>query len=79
MRQVRVWILADGCQGKSGYQGASLFLPAGKEAAARALQRARVPEGGGYQFLYSGWPDFQQRLFWEQIPCSLGEADFLAG
>ena len=79
MRQIRVWILADGCQGQSGYQGASLFLPAGREAAARALQRARVPEGGGYQLVYSGWPDFLQKLFREQIPCSLEEADFLAG
>lgn len=45
MRKIRVWMRADVCQGKSGYQGAFLLLPVWQKAAARRKNRG-MPEGG---------------------------------
>ena len=43
-----VKISADWRRGERGYEGAEIKLPANHFALADALQRAQVPEGGGY-------------------------------
>lgn len=43
-----VKIVADKCRGERGYEGAKIKLPTNHFALADALQRAQVPEGGGY-------------------------------
>lgn len=45
---MKVKISADQRRGKRGYEGAEIKLPASHYALADALQRAQVPEGGGY-------------------------------
>ena len=44
-----VTIIADKYKGRRGYKGAPLELPAGRFSMEDALERARVPEGGGYE------------------------------
>lgn len=56
---MQVNITADQYRGQKGYAGAELELPASQLAIADALQRAHVPEKGGYQtYQFKGWPDF---------------------
>lgn len=56
---MRVIIYADCYADLRGYQGAMLDLPATPYEVRDALQRARVPEGGGYTMKGAGdWPDF---------------------
>ena len=59
MMRMRVNIYADGHENLRGYQGAVLELPATPYEVRDALQRAHVPEGGGYMLEDTGdWPDF---------------------
>lgn len=56
---MRIDIYADCHADLRGYQGAVLELPATPYEIRDALQRARVPEGGGYTVESAGdWPDF---------------------
>lgn len=59
MMQMQANIYADSHENDWGYQGAALELPATLYEVRDALQRARVPEGGGYTLEGAGdWPDF---------------------
>lgn len=59
MMRMQANIYADCHENDRGYQGAALELPATPYEIRDALQRARVPEGGGYTLEGSGdWPDF---------------------
>lgn len=54
-----VKISADQRRGERGYEGAEVRLPANRFALADALQRAQVPEGGGYLLhKFGDCPDF---------------------
>lgn len=76
-------IVAD-CHSKTrGYHGADLDLPAGPYEIEDALQRAHVPEGGGYVLEGAGcWPVFLWAALWGSGPLSggnaLGELNLLA-
>lgn len=57
--RMRVTIAAEECNGKRGFERASVELPASRFELADALQRAHVPEGGGYEMQsFEGWPSF---------------------
>ena len=59
MMRIQANIYADCHEKLRGYQGAMLELPATPYEISDALQRARVPEGGGYTLESTGdWPDF---------------------
>lgn len=59
MMRMRANIYADCHADLRGYQGAVLELPATPHEIRDALQRAHVPEGGGYKLESIGeWPDF---------------------
>lgn len=59
MMRMQANIYADCHEDERGYQGAALELPATPYEVRDALQRARVPEGGGYTLEGAGgWPDF---------------------
>lgn len=59
MMRMQANIYADCHENDRGYQGAALELPATPYEVRDALQRARVPEGGGYTLEGAGgWPDF---------------------
>ena len=59
MMRMQANIYADCHENDRGYQGAALELPATSYEVRDALQRARVPEGGGYTLEGAGdWPDF---------------------
>ena len=56
---MQVTITADQHRGQRGYHGADLELPASRYAIDDALQRAHVPEGGGYELHgFRGFPSF---------------------
>ena len=62
MMRMQANIYADCHEDERGYQGAALELPATPYEVRDALQRARVPEGGGYTLEGAGgWPDFLRR------------------
>lgn len=59
MMRMQANIYADCYENDWGYQGAVLELPATPYEIRDALQRAHVPEGGGYKLEGTGdWPDF---------------------
>lgn len=59
MMRMQANIYADCHENERGYQGATLELPATPYEIRDALQRARVPEGGGYTLEgFGDWPDF---------------------
>lgn len=56
---MQVTITADQHRGQRGYYGADLELPASRYEVDDALQRAHVPEGGGYELHgFGGFPGF---------------------
>lgn len=75
---VMVW--ADRYCGRRGYWGAAIELPASPLEIQDTLQRARVPEGGGYQVCsYIRWPQFLERRLDNSGPKTLEEINLLAG
>ena len=83
MMRVQVNIYADCYKDLRGYQGAVMGLPADPYVVRDALQRARVPEGGGYTLESTGdWPDFLSAALFNASPLSgenaLGELNLLA-
>lgn len=62
--RMTVMVMADCGHGKRRYWGAKIELPAGPYEIQDVFQRARVPEGGGYQVhSFEGWPGFlKERL-----------------
>ncbi len=71
MMRIQANIYAD-CHGNlRGYRGAMLELPATPYEIEDALQRARVPEGGGYTLESTGdWPDFLWTALFNASPLS---------
>lgn len=56
---MQVAIIANQYRGRRGYHGADLELPASRYEVDDALQRAHVPEGGGYELHgFGGFPGF---------------------
>ncbi len=73
--RIQVNIYADCHRALRGYQGAMLELPATPFEIRDALQRARVPEGGGYTLESTGgWPDFLRTVLFNDSPLSGGNA-----
>ena len=74
-----VTIIADKYKGRRGYKGAPLELPAGRFSMEDALERARVPEGGGYELhQFQGWPNFLRTYLKLCESKTLEEVNFLA-
>lgn len=74
-----VMVMADCGHGKRGYWGAEIELPAGPYEIQDVFQRARVPEGGGYQVhSFRGWPGFLEERLSLSGPKTLGEMNLLA-
>ncbi|WP_300783858.1 hypothetical protein [uncultured Acetatifactor sp.] len=83
MMRIQVNIYADCYKDLRGYQGAEMVLPADPYVVRDALQRARVPEGGGYTLeSMGGWPNFLSAALFNASPLSgenaLGELNLLA-
>lgn len=83
MMRIQVNIYADCYKDLRGYQGAEMVLPADPYVVRDALQRARVPEGGGYTLeSMGGWPNFLSVALFNASPLSgenaLGELNLLA-
>ncbi len=83
MKRRKVNVIADGYSGNREYEGAVLELPATPYEIEDALQRAHVPEGGGYELEGIGeWPSFLWYAIWETgNPAGvnvLGEMNLLA-
>lgn len=71
MMPMQVKINADFYNNLWGYQGAMLELPATPYEIRDALQRAHVPEGGGYTLEGTGdWPDFLRAALSDAAPLS---------
>lgn len=71
MMRIQANIYADCHEKLRGYQGAMLELPATPYEIRDALQRARVPEGGGYTLESTGdWPDFLWTALFHASPLS---------
>lgn len=71
MMRIQANIYADCHEELRGYQGAMLELPATPYEIKDALQRARVPEGGGYTMESTGdWPDFLWTALFNTSPLS---------
>lgn len=71
MMRIQANIYADCHEKLRGYQGAMLELPATPYEIRDALQRARVPEGGGYTLEGIGdWPDFLWTVLFNASPLS---------
>lgn len=71
MMRIQANIYADCHEDLRGYQGAMLELPATPYEIRDALQRARVPEGGGYTLESTGdWPDFLWTALFNVSPLS---------
>ena len=71
MTRIQANIYADCHEKLRGYQGAMLELPATPYEIRDALQRARVPEGGGYTLESTGgWPDFLWTALFHASPLS---------
>lgn len=71
MTRIQANIYADCHEKLRGYQGAMLELPATPYEIRDALQRARVPEGGGYTLEGTGdWPDFLWTALFNAAPPS---------
>ena len=78
-RGMQVHITADGCSGKQGYEGATVELPASRYELEDALQRAQVPDGGGYELRrFLKWPEFLSRYLASSGSKTLEEASLLA-
>lgn len=74
-----VTIIADKYKGRRGYKEAPLELPAGRFSMEDALERARVPEGGGYELhQFQGWPNFLRASLKLCERKTLEEVNFLA-
>lgn len=77
---MKIMITADKLRGRRGYHGAELELPADRYAMEDALQRARVPENGGYAAVpREGWPRFLNRALLDSGKKTLEELSLLAG
>lgn len=77
---MQVHIMADECNGKRGYEGADVELPASRFELEDALQRAQVPDGGGYELLrFTQCPGFLSRYLAVSGNKTLGEVNLLAG
>lgn len=81
--RIQAYIYADCHKDLRGYRGAVLELPATNYGITDALQRARVPEGGGYTLESAGeWPDFLWTALFNADSISgknaLGELNLLA-
>lgn len=78
--RLSVNITADDYRGKRGYEGAKAELPASHFELEDALQRAHVPEGGGYELNhFSGCPQFLANYLNLSGDQSLEELNLLAG
>lgn len=78
--RMQVNITADEYRGKRGYDGAAVELPASHFELEDAFQRARVPEGGGYEMQhFSGWPRFLTDYLVLSGDKTLEELNLLAG
>lgn len=74
-----VKISADQRRGERGYEGAEIRLPANHFALADALQRAQVPEGGGYSLhKFADCPGFLRTALIVCQDRTLEEVNFLA-
>lgn len=74
-----VKISADQRRGQRGYEGAEIRLPANHFALADALQRAQVPEGGGYSLhKFEDCPAFLKRVLILCQDRTLEEVNLLA-
>lgn len=77
---MQINITADEYRGKRGYEGANIELPAGRFELADALQRAHVPDGGGYELhRFSGCPKFFATYLILSGDKTLEELNLLAG
>lgn len=77
--RMQVRITADEYKGKRGYEGADVELPASRFGLADALQRAHVPEGGGYELhSFRKWPGFLSRHLAPAGDKTLSELNLLA-
>lgn len=77
---MKVNITADQHRGQRGYTGAVLELPASRYAIEDALQRAHVPEGGGYELhRFSNCPDYLADALIFSGDKTLEEINLLAG
>lgn len=71
MMRMQVKIKADFYNNLWGYKGAMLELPATPYEIRDALQRAHVPEGGGYTLKSTGdWPNFLWTVLFDSFPLS---------
>lgn len=78
--RTQVHITADKYRGKRGYEGATVELPASRFELEDALQRARVPDGGGYELhSFSGCPRFFTDYLILSGDKTLEELNLLAG
>lgn len=78
--RMQVNITADEYRGKRGYEGAVVELPASHFELEDAFQRARVPEGGGYEMQhFSGCPQFLTDYLVLSGDKTLEELNLLAG
>lgn len=79
MMRKQVSVTADCYRGSRGYEGAMLELPATPYEIEDALQRAHVPEGGGFELhLFVGWPQFLEKHLVLSGRKSLEELNLLA-
>lgn len=79
MMHMQVNVTADCHRGSHGYEGAVLKLPATPYEIEDALQRAHVPEGGGYELhRFEGFPSFLKNPLILSGQKSLEEMSLLA-
>lgn len=78
--RMHVNITADDYRGKRGYESAKVELPASRFELSDALQRAHVPEDGGYELHhFSGCPQFLTNYLILSGDKTLEELNLLAG
>lgn len=78
--RMNVNITADEYRGKRGYESAKVELPASRFELSDALQRAHVPEDGGYELHhFSGCPQFLTNYLILSGDKTLEELNLLAG
>lgn len=76
---MQVKITADVHRGHRGYQGVILELPTDRFCLADAMERARVPDGGGYELhRFNDWPGFLKCALIMAGDKTLEEVNFLA-
>ncbi|CAK7088812.1 MAG: hypothetical protein ENTB_04556 [Enterocloster aldenensis] len=76
---MRVTITENQHRRQRGYNGAVLELPANRYAIEDALQRAHVPEDGGYELRqFNDWPDFLKSALTVSGNKTLAEVNLLA-